>query len=79
MKNRIITQEQIENFYRYLCSEERTENAVGFPDQKIPISCETGIFVSFERDLSRFTSAALPERQPRRRRSYRPSGCCRRR
>ena len=28
MKNRIITQEQIESFYRYLCSEERTENTV---------------------------------------------------
>ena len=28
MKNRIITSEQIENFYRYLCSEERTENTV---------------------------------------------------
>ena len=28
MKNRIITQEQIENFHRYLCSEERTENTV---------------------------------------------------
>lgn len=28
MKNRIITSEQTENFYRYLCSEERTENTV---------------------------------------------------
>ena len=28
MKNRIITSEQTENFCRYLCSEERTENTV---------------------------------------------------
>ena len=28
MNNRIITSEQIESFYRYLCSEERTENTV---------------------------------------------------